>query len=333
MTNKIRWGILSTAKINQALLDPIREAERSELAAVASRDLAKAKAYASTEDIPKAYGSYEEMLADPAIDVVYISLPNGLHCEWTVKAAEAGKHVLCEKPLVTTMEDFERVEAAATANNVTVFEAFMHLHHPQTLKIKEVVHSGQLGDIRLINSWFNFYLPPENANNIRLSTELSGGSLWDVGVYTNSMAIVMANAGAPVEVWANQTIGETGVEVALSGQMRFANGVVAQIASSFRTPFREGTFIVGNDGILEVAEPWKPSETGSDALMSISRQDGTTQLITTPAINPYLCEVQAMEACILDGADPVVPLSLSRDFLRTILALYQSAQTGQPVSL
>ena len=333
MSDTLRWGILSTAKINNALIDPIKESKRSELVAVASRDKSKAEAYAKEKGIPQAFGSYEEMLVDPNIDAVYISLPNSLHCEWTVKAAEAGKHVLCEKPIVTTIEEFDKIEAAATANNVTVFEAFMYLHHPQTLKVKEMIQAGDLGNLQLINSWFNFYLAPEHSQNIRLRPELSGGSAWDVGVYTNSMAIVMAGVGTPETVWAHQIIGETGVEVGIQGQMQFSNGAVAQISSGFRTPFREAAYIVGDKGIVNIIEPWKPGTEGRDSELVFSKQDGTEETIVIPEVNPYICEVQAMEACVLDGAAPVVPLSLSRDFLKTILALYKSAQTGKLVQL
>lgn len=333
MANKIRWGILSTARINRSLLGPIQAASRSELAAVASRDINKAQAYAEAKNIPKAYGSYEELLADPEIDVIYNPLPNSFHCEWTVKAAEAGKHVLCEKPLVTTLAELDQVEAAAKANNVTIFEAFMYLHHPQTLKVKEIISSGQLGELRLINSWFNFFLPPENSTNIRLNPTLAGGSLWDVGVYPNSLSIVMAQAGPPLEVWASQTKGETGVEVSFAGQLKFSNGVVAQISSGFRTPFRQAAYIVGSEGILEINEPWKPGATGQAATVRWTRLDDSEELIVTPAMSPYLTEVEAMEACVLDGAEPVVPLSLSRSFLRTLLALYESAETGRVVTV
>lgn len=338
MSNKIRWGILSTARINRALLNPIREAERSELVGVASRSLEKAQAYAAEKGIPKAYGSYEALLADPEIDVIYNSLPNSLHCEWTVKAAEAGKHVLCEKPITVSLAELEQIEAAASANKVTVFEAFMYLHHPQTIKVQEMIASGQLGELQLINSWFHFYLPPENSTNIRLNSELSGGSLWDVGVYANSLSIVMAQAGAPTaptaptEVWAKQLTGETGVDVGMRAQMTFANGVIAQISSGFRTPFRAGAHIVGDKGMIDLPTPWKPSLDGESCIHFTAR-DGAQEKIVIPPINPYLCQVQAMEACILDGAQPVVPLSLSRDFLRSVLALYQSAQSGEVVRL
>jgi len=331
MTEKIRWGILSTAKINNALIDPIKQAGRSELVAVASRNLEKAKAYAKEKGIPKAHGSYEDLLSDSEIDAIYISLPNSLHCEWTIKAAEAGKHVLCEKPIVPTMAELDQVEAAAKANNVTVFEAFMYLHHPQTLKIKEMIKTGQLGDLQLINSWFAYYLSPENSDNIRLNPDLAGGSLWDVGVYPNSLAIVMADAGAPVEVWASQMKGETGVEVVMTGQMKFSNGVMAQISSGFRSPFREGAHIVGSQGFIQVSEPWKPHQSGQGSQIIFSTSADTEETLKFPQSDPYLHEVEAMEACVLDGAEPVVPLSLSRDFLKTVLALYQSAESGKPV--
>jgi D-xylose 1-dehydrogenase (NADP+, D-xylono-1,5-lactone-forming) len=333
MSEKIRWGLLSTARINTALIEPIRQAERSELVAVASRDEAKGRAYAQEHGIPKAFGSYEALLADPEVDVIYNSLPNSLHCEWTVKAAEAGKHVLCEKPIVTSLAELDQVEAAATANGVTIFEAFMYLHHPQTRQVKAMIEEGKLGNLQLINSWFNFYLPPERATNIRLNANLSGGSLWDVGVYPNSMAIVMAGAGAPVEVWANQIIGESGVDVAMRAQMKFANGVIAQISSGFRTPFREAAYIVGDRGMVNIIEPWKPGIKGLESRAIFSTIEGREETIVTPAVSPYLSEVQAMEACILDGAKPVVPLALSRDFLRSALALYKSAYSEQLVKL
>jgi xylose dehydrogenase (NAD/NADP) len=333
MPDKIRWGLLSTAHINEALIEPIRQAGRSELVAVASRDLARAQAYAQEKGIAKAYGSYEELLAAPNIDVIYNALPNTLHAEWTVKAAQAGKHVLCEKPITPTLAELDEVEAAAKANKVTVFEAFMYLHHPQTLQVKEMIESGKLGDLQLITSWFAYYLPPEDSHNIRLNPDLAGGGLWDVGVYPNSMAIVMAGAGAPVEVWAEQIKGETGVDVSLIGQMKFANGVTAQISCGFRSPFREGTHIVGSQGIIQIVEPWKPGLTGKNSNLIFMSQDDTRETLTVPAKSPYLAEVEAMEACILDGATPVVPFSLSRDFLRSVLALYESAATGRVVRL
>lgn len=333
MSNKVRWGLLSTAKINDALIGPIRAAARSELVGIASRDGAKAESYAREKGIARAYGSYEAMLADPEIDAVYISLPNSLHCEWTVAAANAGKHVLCEKPLVVSMAEMDRVEAAATANGVTVFEAFMYLHHPQTVTAQKLIAAGRLGQVQLIQSWFNFYLPPERATNIRLRPDVTGGCLWDVGVYPNSLAVTMAQPARPVSVYASQIVGETGVDVAMRAQIVFAGGVAGQVSSSFRTPFREGVYVVGDEAILWIPEPWKPGMKGADSVMTITDRNGATEEIVTPAVDPYLCEVEAMERCILDGAAPLLPLERSRLFLSCVLAQYESARTGQVVAL
>lgn len=332
MTQKLRWGLLSTANINKALIDPLRRAERSELVAVASRDLAKAQAYAAEWGIPTAHGSYEALLADPGIDVIYNSLPNSMHAEWTVAAAKAGKHVLCEKPIVINLADLEWVERNAKNNKVVIFEAFMYLHHPQTRKVLELVQSGRLGALQQVNSWFHFYLSPERQENIRLRADVSGGSLWDVGVYPNSLAVSLNGGQAPTSVFADQIVGESGVDVAMRVQMNFGAGSVAQISSSFRTPFREGAFIVGDQAMLTVPEPWKPGLKG-DTAITLTGNDGSTETLTFPAKDPYLCEVEAMEACVLDGADPVLPLSQSREFLRSVLAIYESARSGKVVSL
>jgi predicted dehydrogenase len=331
MSQTVRWALLSTANINKALIGPLQQSARSELAGVASRSLERAQAYADQHAIPQAYGSYEALLADPAIDAIYLSLPNALHAEWAIKAMQAGKHVLCEKPLVVSLDEFDRVAAAARTSGVTLFEAFMYLHHPQTRHALEMVQSGRLGKLQLINSWFNFYLPPERSTNVRLSSDLTGGSAWDVGVYPNSLAITMVGEGAPVEVWAQQRIGESGVDVEMAAQLRFASGAVAQISSGFRTPFREGAFLVGERGILQIQEPWKPGVTGAESHMTLTAQDGGLEKIVTPAVDPYLCEVQAMEACVLDGAAPLITLDDSRAFLRSMLAIYASARTGEVV--
>ncbi|MCB0061141.1 MAG: Gfo/Idh/MocA family oxidoreductase [Caldilineaceae bacterium] len=337
MPNKVRWGLLSTANINQAVLGPLRQSARSELVAVASRDGEKAIAYAKQHSIPKAHTGYEALLADPDVDAIYNPLPNLLHREWTVKAAAAGKHVLCEKPLVTTLEDFDQVVEAASAHNVVIFEAFMYLHHPQTQNVLALVRAGELGNVQQINSWFHFYLPPERATNIRLNASLHGGSLWDVGVYPNSFAIAVAQAAGggelPTAVWANQIVGESGVDVAMRAQLQFADGLTAQISSGFRTPFREGMQIIGDKAMLYVEEPWKPGLQGKDSHCMLTKVDGSSTTITTPAVDPYLCEVQAMEAALLDGAAPVISLSQSRNFLRSVLAIYESAKTGDVVKL
>lgn len=313
-------------------------APRSELVAVASRDAARGRDFAQREGIPVAHGSYDDLLADDNIDVVYVPLPNTLHSEWAVKAAQAGKHVLVEKPIVTRMDDLDAIEAAARENNVTIFEAFMSLHAPQNRQMIEMVRSGRIGELKLINSWFCYFLPPEDSTNIRLNPHLAGGSFWDVGVYPGSLVLSLAGGRSPERVWATQDVGESGVDVGLAAQMQFANGAVAQIYSGFRSPFVEGVQIIGSDGVIRVSKAWIPgmntrSEHGPNTTIEFSDRDGKTETITVPASNPWQAEVEAMEACVLDGAEPVVPLSQSREFLRTALALHESARTGKAVEL
>ena len=186
MASSIRWGLLSTARINRALIPPIKSLPRHSLRAVASRDAARAKAYAAEWDIPVAYGSYDALLADPEIDAIYNPLPNGLHAEWTIRAAQAGKHVLCEKPLALSVAEVDRIADAAAAHDVVVTEAFMYRHHPQTMQLKELLESGTIGDVLVIRGAFTFTLT--RPGDVRFDAGMGGGSLWDVGCYPVSMA-------------------------------------------------------------------------------------------------------------------------------------------------
>ena len=326
----LRWGLLSTAHINRSVLDPLSRSRRSDLVAVASRDRERARSYAERHAIPRAYGTYEELLEDPEIDVVYISLPNHLHCQWTVAAATAGKHVLCEKPLVLSLEEMSRVERAAATRTVTIFEAFMYLHHPQSLHLQAWVRAGELGRLETVRSHFGFHLPPESGN-VRLRPEMGGGSLWDVGVYPVSLSVVLADAGAPVEVFGTRRDGDSGIDVGFEGLLRFANGVVAQVSSSFRGPLSWGATLSGSEAVVTVDGPWKPGFEGAVSRVAIRRRADATETLRFCDPDPYACEIAAMEACVLDGADPVVPLRLSRQILATVLALYRSAATGAPV--
>jgi len=332
MSDKVRWGLLSTAWINVAMVGPMHRSPRSELVAVASRSRDKAEAYAAENDIPKSYGSYDELLNDPDIDAIYNALPNTLHAEWTIQSAKAGKHVMCEKPLVTTLEDLDAVQSAAQEHRVTVFEAISFLHHPQFREIKAMISAGQLGTLELVVCWDAFCLSPEDRDNIRLNPQLAGGALWDVGVYPNDFAIALVDAGPPVEVWAQQILGPTGVDLTLIGQLRFSNDTVAQISCGMRSPGRRGAQIIGTEGMLVVLDhlsgaecPGDPPEQGS---LTYSDTQGNQRVIEIPAVDAYEAEVKAMEACIIDGADPVVSMELSRSFLKSVLALYQSANTG-----
>src|SRR5881628_2443089 len=180
----LHWGLLSTARINRALIPAIRDSARSELSAVASRTLERASEYAAEWQIPRALGSYEAMLADPAIDVVYNPLPNHLHCEWSIRALEAGKHVLCEKPLSRHTGDVEAAFATAERAGLHLTEAFMYRHNPQTKRLVELVSEGAIGELRLVRSAFSYGL--YDTDKIRLRTDVEGGALMDVGCYNVS---------------------------------------------------------------------------------------------------------------------------------------------------
>jgi D-xylose 1-dehydrogenase (NADP+, D-xylono-1,5-lactone-forming) len=332
---KLRWGLLSTARFNTTIINALRLSDRSEIVAVASRSLEKAQNYAKEKNIPVAYGSYEELLADKNIDIIYNPLPNSMHGEWTIKAIEAGKHVLCEKPFVTKLEEIDKIIDLSTKNKVVVFEAFVYLHHPQTLKILEIINSGKIGEVQVINSWFSFILSPDDKllGTIRLDPQLDGGCMWDLGAYTNSAAITMAQAGAPKEVWATQVKGPTGVDIITCAQLNFSNGVIAQISASFNTPYRKGLQIVGSKGILDINNPWQPGRDGKETYIQFSNNLDVKETYTIPATNPYIYEIHKMEACVLDGEQPLVTLERSRDFLRSLLAIYKSAELGQLVKL
>src|SRR5512138_1361414 len=199
MANKIlNWGLLSTARINRALITPLRASKRNRLLAVASRTQESADRYARAKRIRRAYGSYEALLADPEIDVIYNPLPNHLHAEWTIKAVEAGKHVLCEKPLALSVQEVDTMKSAARRHDRVVAEAFMYRHHPQTLKVQEIVKSGSLGALKMVRGSFSFVLSREG--DVRLDPAMGGGSIWDIGCYPISYARTVIGAN-PLEVF------------------------------------------------------------------------------------------------------------------------------------
>jgi predicted dehydrogenase len=322
---KLRWGLLSTARINRAVIPPIRASLQSELKAVASRDLIKAQDYAKEWQIPRAYGSYEELLADESIDVIYNPLPNHLHAEWSVRAAEAGKHVLCEKPLALSLDEVDRVRAAARQNNVIIAEAFMYRHHPQTLKVLELIQQETIGELLLITGTFTFNL--DRPNDVRWVPEWGGGSIWDVGCYPISFARLVADA-EPVEVFGWQATGATGIDVVFSGQLRFASGLLAQFDCGFRAPYRTAMEFVGTTGSIELGSPFKPA---GGEWIKINHGDHVELIESPRADHLYQGEIEDMERAVLDHQSPRISLEDSRGNVATILALLESARSGQVV--
>ncbi|HEX5808946.1 MAG TPA: Gfo/Idh/MocA family oxidoreductase [Anaerolineales bacterium] len=323
--NVLNWGLLSTARINRALIPPLRASQRNRLVAVASRSQGTADQYAREWEIPRAHASYEALLADPEIDVIYISLPNRMHAEWTIKAVEAGKHVLCEKPLALSVDEVDAIKAAARQHGRVVMEAFMYRHHSQTLKVQELVKSGSLGRPKLIRGSFSFFLSDEG--DVRLDSALGGGSIWDVGCYPISYArsVLAAN---PLEVFGWQVTGPTGIDLTFVGQMRFEGDVYAQFDSSFDIPFHAFMEIVGSDATLNIPHPFKP---GTDEKIYLTRGD-KTETIKVKGQELYLGEVENMADAILLGDQPRVSLDDSRANVAVIVALLESARSRTPIS-
>jgi predicted dehydrogenase len=326
--DKVRWGLLSTAKINGELIPAIRASQRGELVAVASRDQDRAQAYAAEREIPQAFGGYQAMLDSGVIDAVYISLPNHLHAIWSIRAMEAGVHVLCEKPLAPSVEEVDQMIVASRDTLCNLAEALMYRHHPQTKIAGEWAHSGRLGEITVVRGAFNFTI--QDRYDIRLVPEYGGGCLWDVGVYPLSFAQYILG-GPPDRVTAEQWLGDSGVDETLAGQMHYPGGQLAQIISSFRTAFYTPAEIIGTEGRLFLTKAFNDLQTGRR--MTFYPQEGEPQEVPVPEQELYLGEVEDMNAAILDGAPNYLALEESRDHIRTAVALYQSADKGQVVYL
>lgn len=324
----VRWGLLSTARINRCLIPAIRSSSRGRLVAVASRDVTRAQAYAATWEIPHAVGGYQELLDSGLVDAVYIGLPNHLHAEWSIRALQAGVHVLCEKPFATTIEDVDRMIAASERSGRVLAEAFMYRHHPQTKRAGEWVRRGSLGEIRIVRGAFHYLL--NQPNNVRLVFEYGGGSLWDVGVYPLSFAQYVYGA-PPSRVSGITQRGPTGVDLSFVGQMQYADGSLAQLSASFIAPQHTVMEICGSEGRLLIAQPF----TGMDAESHLMFYPcvGRPERIAVPHMELYAGEVEDMHSAIVDGAPTYVSLQETRDHVRTTLALYESARSGAVVGV
>jgi D-xylose 1-dehydrogenase (NADP+, D-xylono-1,5-lactone-forming) len=324
---RLRWGLLSTARINRSVIPAIRASARSELTTVASRTLDRARDYAREWRIPRALGSYESLVADPDVDVLYIPLPNHLHVEWTVRALEAGKHVLCEKPLAISLEGIDRIAEASRRTGRAAAEAFMYRHHPLTHAVQAFAAQGRLGAIKTYRGAFTFLLTREG--DVRLDPEMGGGALWDVGCYPLSYANLIAGA-APVEVFGWQRTSDRGVDMEFAAMMRYADGSVAQFDSGFVGPFRAEMEIVGSGGTLRIRRPFRTDEQSG---LEFTAADDTVEPVAFAGDAAYSGEIADMEAAALDGGRPRVALAESRRTVQTILALYESARSDRRVTL
>ena len=320
----LRWGLLGTARINRLIIPAIRQSTRSEVAAVASRSEVTAAGFNAEWHIPT-ITTYEGLLADPAIDIVYVPLPNGLHAVWATRALQAGKHVLCEKPLAITTGEVDAIVAAAERHGRIATEGFMFRHHAQTARIVEIVRDGALGTLRTIASAFTFNLT--RSPDVRLDATLGGGSLWDVGCYPVSMAQLLAGA-PPVAVSAEQRLGPNRVDEFFAATIEYANGVTCQFHCGFRAAYQSYLRLVGSAGVLHVERPFRPE--GQPLLLQ--REGGVEQiLVAGNAI--FADEVADMEDAVLDVKPPRISLGESRRNVATIEALYRAAREGRRIAL
>jgi D-xylose 1-dehydrogenase (NADP+, D-xylono-1,5-lactone-forming) len=320
-----RWGLLSTARINDALLRGIEAIPDATAYAVASRDAERASAYAQRKGIERAYGSYEQLLADPEVDVVYISLPNGMHVQWTRRALEAGKHVLCEKPLSRSPAEVESLFDLAAARDLYLSEAFMYRHHPQTKRLKELVDTGVIGTLRLIRGTFSFTCDPADP---RMRSDQDGGGLMDVGCYPVSMARYLA--GEPDRVSAEELLGGLDVDVVMAGLLHFADGVIAHFDGGLAMPNRRDVEVVGSNAVLRVPNPWHPLADGIELW-----RDGAAspEVVAVAAADSYALEVADLSAAARGEHEPLLGRADALGQARAIEALYASARSGQTIAL
>ena len=325
----IRWGLLSTARINRLVLEGAAETGEVDVVAVASRDAQRAESYAREHGIPRAYGSYQALLEDLDVEAVYISLPNALHVEWTLRALEAGKHVLCEKPFSRRPEAVERAFELADSKGLVLSEGFMWRHHPQTKALAALTAEGAVGRLRLVRASFGFQLASVHGpDDTRFSPDLDGGSLMDVGSYcVNAIRLL---AGEPERVQGEQALGESGVDVVFAGTLRCAGDVLAQFDCAFVLPDRAALEVVGEDGSLVVGDPWHARSPGIEL-----RREGAPRVEPIPIepANSYRLELEDVCAAIRGAAAPLLGRDDALGQARAIDALYRSAAGTVPVDL
>jgi xylose dehydrogenase (NAD/NADP) len=302
MANRLRWGVIGTARINAKVLPHFETSSRNTLHGVASRNLLRARVEADRYRIPHAYGSYAELVADPAVEVVYISLPNHLHFEWAKASLEAGKHVLCEKPLTLDVNEAEILVALAKVKKLQLAEGYMYRHHAQSVRILELVRGGTLGEVRGVQGSFHITIAP--GANIRTDGRTGGGALADVGCYLVNFANAIIGR-APEHVFARGRIqGTTPAEnydTLFSALLDYGNGVSAQLDGGFLGPRIDELRILGEKGWLEIPHPFKPTEIENLRLFRRPTRESPVTLETIEVKDvddPYRSEIENFGALI-----------------------------------
>ena len=318
----VKWGIISTADINRKVIPGAHASPKVDLVGVASRDRARAEAYAREWEIPRAYGSYEELLEDPEIEAVYISLPNTMHSEWSIRSIEAGKHVLCEKPFSRHPEEVAAAFDVAERAGRFLSEAFMYRHNPQTKRLKQLVADGAIGELRLVRTTFSYGLYDED--NIRLRTDVEGGALMDVGCYCVSGARLVG--GEPESVFGQAWFGETGTDWVFTGELRFPGNVLAHFDCGTAMTDRDELEVAGSEGSVFVDDPWHCQT----PVIELRRDDGVER-IELEREDSYRLELENVSDAIRGEGELLLGRDDAMGQVRAIEALHRSATTNEPV--
>jgi len=327
-TERLRWGILSTANIARRKVVPgMRRSTRSEVLAVGSRSATAARAFADELGIPRAHASYEALLADPEVDAVYIPLPNHLHLEWTVAAARAGKHVLCEKPIALTAADAEQMVEACEAAGVQLMEAFMYRLHPSWLAVRELIAAGRIGRLQTVQSWFSYY--NDDPRNIRNIADAGGGALLDIGCYSINLSRMLFGA-EPERVEASILRDpDMEVDVLTSALLVFPGGGTATFTCSTRSESDQRVHIYGTEGRISIGIPFNiPPDRGTSIYLTHGGDPPVapaTQELRFPAADPYAVQADAFAAAILDGTPVPTPAADGVANMRVIERVFAAA--------
>jgi predicted dehydrogenase len=323
---KLRFGILSTAHVNNfAFLPMVGKIDSLELDAVASRSADAARRYAEKHGIPKAYGDYDSLIADPNIDCVYISLPNSMHKEWTIKALDAGKHVLCEKPMSANEAEAREIADKVKSTGLIFSEAFHYRYHPLAERLENIVRSGGIGAVREVSSVFSNRI--RDRNNAQMSPKLAGGALLDTGCYPVSLCRWIAGCDDARVVRAHSTINEGGVDGTTFATLKFANGVVGNILCSIDLPFLVSAYIRGDKGSIFINMPycpaWQKGDVISDVYLFLVRRGLRIDNIRVPTITTYHCQLQAFCNAVLAGKQTITDAGQGVLNMRLIDAIFE----------
>jgi xylose dehydrogenase (NAD/NADP) len=294
----LRWGILSTARINDEVIPELEASPEAELVAVASRDPARARAYARDHEIPAGYGSYDELLADGEIDCVYISVPNHGHVPLSAQALRAGKHVLCEKPLAISGAEAASLFEVARSSDRLIMEAFMYRHHDKTRRLAELVRDGALGEILVMRAWFHFRAE-DITHDIRFRADLAGGSLRDVGCYCTSLLLLLMDE-EPASVAGEGRLASSGVDEAFAGLMRFSSGALGVFDCGMVSDLNVGISVLGTRGRAEVEMPWYAHDAPHHIRVE---RAGRSEEIPASSDNAYRLEIENFCAAVRGQAE------------------------------